>query len=310
MPINPLIKFISEDRSTVPIAELKQHLIFYLDSPPGPKTVSKVLELYFNSWGDRFVEYSSTAFGSLMQPWNSQVQKQFEHNKLPDLRKVRDWGYAFSDGRGSDSWMLMFHGYKPVSEGNKASFYRFEFDWNVDTSALKKFTVDLLKIINCVSGNGGYVFQGQPRGPNSSISFEQIFLWAKRYWGVEVQDLDLTVQYMTDSFKCVNWLTIIGGNLAERNPRVIADAKKTAYQSIKINENFLFQASEMPLLGDQNRNEKLEEYVALARVLEPIQVVEHDSFGNETGPGWGKESTNAWNRRFTEPDRFVDLTCT
>ncbi len=308
MSANPLIKFISEDTSMVPIAELKQHLIFYLDSPPGPKTVRQVLELYFDSWGHRFVEYSSTAFGSLMQPWNSQVRKQFENNELPDLRKARDWGYAFSDGRGPDSWMLMFHGYKPFSEAKKASFYRFEFDWDVDTDALNNFTIGLLNIINCVSGNGGYVFQGQPRGPNSRNSFNQIFSWAKRYWGVEVQDLDLTVQYMLDSFKCVNWLTIIGGNLAKTNPKVISDAKKAAYQSIEINDNFLFQASEMPLLGDRNRKEILEGYVALSKALEPIQVVNHDSYGNEFGSGWDEESTNAWIRRFTEPDNFIDLT--
>lgn len=308
MSTNPLIKFISEDRSMVPIAELKQHLMFYMASPPGPKTVSQVLALYFDTWGDRFVEYSSTAFGSLMQPWNAQVRQQFENNELPGLRKVRDWGYAFSDGRGPDSWMLMFHGYKPVSEADKAGFYRFEFDWNVDTDALKKFTIALLNIINCVSGNGGYIFQGQPRGPNSNISFKQIFSWAKRYWGVEVQDLDLTVQYMLDSFKCVNWLTVIGGHLAKIDPEVISDAEKAAYQSMEIDDNVLFQASEAPLLGDRNRKEKLEGYFALSKALEPLQVVKHDSFANGFGSGWDEASTNAWIRRFTDPDNFIGLT--
>src|SRR6267142_671655 len=96
---NPLVEFAPDDGTGVPLAELKQHVLLFVESPPGPKTVRQVLELYFQTWGDPFVKYASTAFGSGSSEWADQARLRFITKELPRLRKHVDWGYSFSDGR-------------------------------------------------------------------------------------------------------------------------------------------------------------------------------------------------------------------
>src|SRR5947207_3036171 len=118
--MSPLVKFSPDDPTGVPLAELKQHLLLFTASPPGPKTARRVLDLYFDMWGDPFVKYASTAFGSGPSEWNKPDRQRFLSSELPQLRQHVDWGYSFSDGRKTDSWMLMFHGYRPFTDAGKA----------------------------------------------------------------------------------------------------------------------------------------------------------------------------------------------
>ena len=47
--MNPLVKLSPDGPTDYRLAELKQHLLLFLESPPGPKTVKRVLDLYFQS---------------------------------------------------------------------------------------------------------------------------------------------------------------------------------------------------------------------------------------------------------------------
>ena len=301
---NPLVEFAPDDGTGVPLAELKQHVLLFVESPPGPKTVRQVLELYFQTWGDPFVKYASTAFGSGSSEWADQARLRFITKELPRLRKHVDWGYSFSDGRKTDSWMLMFHGYPPFTESGKTSFYRFEFDWQVEAKRLKNFAIDLVDVVTCISGYVGFAFQGRPRSFACS-SFNQVFAWARRYWGVEAQDLDVTVNHMAEAFKCVNWITIIGERLRQHNPGAVDLARSAAYAHESRSGGMLFQASDKPMLGDRNKREVLRGYVALAEALKELQVKNHGAFGEGSGSRWTEESTNAWLRRFTEPENVI-----
>ena len=187
MPENPLFIPCSDPMVHLPLAELKQHLLLFVDSSPGPRTARLVYDLYLRTWGDRFRIYAPTTLGSLPRDWSSATRHKFETSELPDLRQHEDWGYIFSDNQKTDSWLFMFHGYRPAAEAGKASFYRFEFDWQLAPERLLEFTQAVLQLVHCVSGYGGYVFQGQPRGPYGRLSFDQMYSWAWRYWGVEMQ---------------------------------------------------------------------------------------------------------------------------
>jgi hypothetical protein len=299
---NPLVVYADNaSPDAVPLAELKQHLMLYVDSPPGPKTARKVMDLYAHTWGNPFTSYRSTSFGSLMLRWEP---AQFFTRELPKLRQFNDWGYAFSDDRGPDSWMMMFHGYRPATERGRASFFRFEFDRNVDTQCLARFAGDLLDILTCVSGNAGFFFQGQPRGALGRRSFDQIYAWARRYWGPEVSDLDVTVSHALSGYKTVNWLTLIGPSLRLREPDAITRAQASAYAFSVRNGGILLQASEAPELGDVNRWQRLPGYEQIAQALEPLQVQDHGSFGPSSGSRWTRDTTNAWLRRFTDPHEW------
>jgi hypothetical protein len=302
MPKNPLVAPSPDPASGQPLAELKQHLLLFVDSPPGPRTARAVYDLYLQTWGDRFRIYLPTTMGRLPRDWSPAARQRFEISELPDLRQHEDWGYVFSDNQTTDSWLFMFHGYASASEPGKASFYRFEFDWQLPPERLVEFARAVLEIVKCVSGYGGYIFQGQPRGPYGRSSFDAVYRWAWRYWGVDVQDLDVTVSHMLDGYKCPSWLTIIGERLAQRNPAAVRTAEGAALKAIPTPGGVILQAGPVPILGDRNRLEPLDAYEAIARALEPLQVTQHAKFG---GSLWTDARTMAWLRRFTDPRGFA-----
>jgi hypothetical protein len=111
---NPLVVYAENNNpNAVPVPEPKQHLMQYVDSPLGPKTARRAMDLYACSWGYPFKSYMSTSFSDLMLLWD---QPQFFAEELPNLRRFNEWGYAVSEDRGPDSWMMMFHGHRPVTE--------------------------------------------------------------------------------------------------------------------------------------------------------------------------------------------------
>ncbi|MDR5741127.1 MULTISPECIES: type VI immunity family protein [unclassified Caballeronia] len=304
MPPNPLISPSPDPAVAIPLAELKQHLVLFVDTPPGPKTARAVYDLYLSTWGNPFCSYCSTALGNLMQDWTPAARLRFEQVELPELRRSRTWGYGFFDNRATDAWLMMFHGYQPASEPGRASFYRFEFDWALPAERLLKFTQDLLGIVGCVSGYAGYFFQAQANGALGKSSFNQVYAWARRYWGVEAEDLDVTVMHMRDAYKCPSWLTVIGQRLESKAPNAVAAAQSVAYRSSRLPGGVILQAGEAPELGDRHRHERLANYEAIAQALLPLQVRNHASFG---GTRWTTETTNGWLHRFTASDAFAAM---
>jgi len=296
MQANPLISPSPDPAVGVPLAELKQHLLLFVDTPPGPKTARAVYDLYLKTWGNPFLKYCSTALGDLPHDWTPVSRRRFEQVELPELRRFRAWGYGFFDGRDTDAWLMMFHGYQPASEPGRASFYRFEFDWALPPDLLLQFTQDVLGIVNCVCGYAGYFFQAQANGPYGKSSFDQVYAWALRYWGVDAEDLDVTVMHMMDAYKCPSWLTIIGQRLESKYPIAIAAAQSAAYRAQRSPGGVILQAGDAPELGDRHRHERLANYEAIAQALLPLQVRDHASFG---GTRWTTDTTNGWLQRFT-----------
>jgi len=288
---------MTEDRGDlVPLVELKQHLVIFVKDPPGPKSARIVYDSYLSYCGDIFKKYKSTFPGAFLEEWTPEVRRHFEQKLLPALRARAEWGYGFSDGKPQDSWLFMFHGFRPFQEPNMASFYRFEFDWQVGATFLRGFADHLIQELSFLSGYGGYFLQGRPGSKYAVASYDRIFALAMRFWGCEVTDIELTAEQMKKGYKCVNWLTIIGEPFRSRFRTEMEKAKSVAYDYAETQFGTLLQATESPLLGDRNRFARMDGYVEIARALLPIQITEHGSFG---GNRWTDENTIAWIRRFT-----------
>lgn len=291
MKTNPLCWLANNG---VPILELKVGLVLYLKRPPTITEISRVYDLYTKLCEDRINNYCSTAPGSIVQKWNLKARNNFEKVELPGLYSRQHWGYGFDDGKNIDSWLFMFHGYRAGREEGKASFFRFDFPWNVDTEVLLDFTSELIALISCLSGFCGYYFQSS--STNLVLAYSKMFAWSHRYLGVEAHNLDTTVSHMLNGYKCVNWLTIIGNKLYQANSSVVEDAKRAAYSHKETDLAILFQAAENPLFGDVNKQEKLTGYNNVAQALLPLQITEHKSFGGEQ---WTAENTFQYIQRFT-----------
>ncbi|CAL8480008.1 type VI immunity family protein [Caballeronia sp. S22] len=304
MPANPLISPSPDPAVPFALAELKQHLLLFVDTPPGPKTARAVYDLYMRTWGDPFRRYCSTDPGYPLLEWTPEARQRFEQVELLRLRRFEAWGYGFFESRATDAWLMMFHGYRPSSEPGHASFFRFEFDWALPPERLLRFTQDVLGIVRCVSGYAGYFFQAQANGPLARSSFNQVYALARRYWGVEAEDLDVTAKNMLDAYKCPSWLTVIGQRLESKDADAVAAARSVAYRWQRLPGGLILQAGAAPELGDRHRHERLATYEAIAQALLPLQVRDHASFG---GTRWTADTTNGWLQRFTAPDAFARM---
>ena len=302
MPVNPILEMTEDRDDPVPLVELKQHLIVYVNGPPGPKSARKIYDFYLSYCGDRFKVYKATLPGSFLEEWTPDARQHFEQKLLPDLRVKAEWGYGFSDGKPRDSWLFMFHGFRPFQEPEMASFYRFEFDWQVSPAFLRGFAERLVQELSILSGYGGFFLQGRPGSEYDVASYDRIFALAMRYWGCEVVDVELTAEQMKKGYKCVNWLTIIGESFRSGFRTEMEKAKSVAYDYVESGFGTLLQATETPLLGDHNRLERMDGYVEVAKALLPLQITEHQSFG---GNRWTDENTMAWIRRFTHPHEIA-----
>lgn len=300
--MNPIIEMTDDPKDPIPLVELKQHLVIFVEEPPGPVSARRVYDLYLRNCGDLFRIYKTTFEGPLAQDWDRAARERFERDELPVLRQTVDWGYGFSDDKPRDSWLFMFHGFRPTEIPEKASFYRFEFDWDVDPAFLRSFARQMSHEVEFLSGYAGFFLQGRPHSEYETESFDRIFALAMRFWGCEVVDVELTAAEMTKGYKCVNWLTLIGEPLRSKFPEQIARARDVAYGSEESRHGVLLQASERPLLGDRNRMVDMEGYAKIAEALLPLQIKDHAEF---YGDLWTEQKTMAWLRRFTQTYRVV-----
>ncbi|HHP7234818.1 MAG TPA: type VI immunity family protein [Desulfobacterales bacterium] len=295
---NPFVSWeVDEiDGKIHPLFELKFGIVFYINYPPGPRRTRNVFDLYMGRYSNRIKRYVSTASGAGIQDWTKDTMQLFHNHLLPNLRIGLHWGYGFDDGKALDSFLFMFHGYRPVQEIGKASFFRFEFPWNIDHYEVKQLAIDIAKIVPFESGFSGYFFKPSIQIPES---YNQMFAVCRRFWGVEAWNLDVTVNYILEGYKSINWLTLIGNSLCKQDPKAIQLAKKAAVYFEDSPHGVIFQAADSALLGDQNLREDMSSYVAIAKALLPLQMTTYGSFGGER---WDEENSLNWIRRFTHPD--------
>ena len=230
IPANPLLEMTVNPKDPVPLVELKQHLILFVDGPPGPRTARRIYDIGMAHFGNIFKNYRSTAPGKPLELWTREAQARFETVLLPALRSRETWGYAVSDGKPKDSWMMMIHGFRPAQEPDMASIYRFEFDWLVAPFRVRKLAEHLMNEFDFLSGYGGYFLQGRPKSKYSALSSDRLFALAHRYWGVEIEDIEATAEQMKVGYKCVNWLTLLGEPFRSRFGAASEQATLVAFE--------------------------------------------------------------------------------
>jgi len=284
--------FIELDENGKPIYQLKLSLVFYLDYPPGPKRARQIYDQYFARFGRHIRYFQSTSWLGPPQEWNSSTQVQFERQNIEDLQHHDDWGYGFSDGRSVDNNLFMFHGYKPVSEAGKASFFRFEWPWNWDTNEIVAFARSVADSVPFLSGTGGYIINPHPF---DNYAYARMYALCRRYWGLEAWDLDLTVNFVASGYKCPNWLTLIGNNLCEQHPERAAGLDAIRGYADPRSHGVIFQSRIRPEFIDRNRAHSYDGEAAIATALLPLQISYHEDFG---GPAW-EGKTMDWLYRFS-----------
>jgi hypothetical protein len=298
---NPFVAYHADedDEDFTPLYELKFGLVFFVDYPPGPKRARKVFDLYMERYSHKIKRYISTAPGMLLEDWSLKSMELFRNDFIPNLRKASHWGYGFDDGNSLDTYLFMFHGYRPVTEKGRASFFRFEFPWNVDQNEVKEFAISVASCVPFLSGFSGYFFKPAVHEPES---YDKMYAVCRRFWGIDAWNLDMIVHYMLNGYSSINWLTFIGNALIESIPdsaKTLQEAKDVSLQSSTTKYGTVLQSTKNALLGDRNLQDDMSGYIAIAQALLPLQIKEFGSFGGER---WDEDNSFNWLRRFTHPE--------
>jgi hypothetical protein len=284
--------FLELDEDGAPLYQLKLSLVVYLDYAPGPQRARRVYEGYLDRFEKHIKFYQSTSWLGPPYEWNLRRRARFERQQLLDLHKQDDWGYAFADGKSVDYHLFMFHGYRPVTEARKASFFRFEWPWNWDPQEIAAFATSLADTVPFLSGTGGYIISARPF---NTYAYGRMYALCRRYLGLEAWNLDKTVNFVRRGYKCPSWLTLIGHRLLEQPRDQEVTLESVRNYAVERAHGLVFQSRPRPQFIDGNRREPHAGETAIANALLPLQIVEHEDFG---GPYW-EGNTMKWLYRFS-----------
>lgn len=215
---------------------------------------------------------------------------------LQDQDRRRDEGIVIWDGNDVKPWMFWMQGWMDQRGSTKAaSFCQILMPENISCEVLHSIAHDIADQLPLLSGHAGYTAQFNARLKRTA--FNQIYIWAKRFLGIEVEDLNLTLPLMRDAIKGANWLTIVGSELWER----LIKQHPIPFQQVPegiVMEHLryatLIKAGQSPTLGDRNRQDIPWLYGTVEKELEPIKVRDHPEFAGKFSDN---HETGAWFQR-------------
>lgn len=228
----------------------------------------------------------------------------------PVRRRIRE-GRAFElqlwDGRSIEdpagSWSFNCRRIKLRSTGLHA-FVRMVVPVHADAAVLLSAARALADSVALFSGHAGLAFLYDPL--LQADAMDAIYAQARRFWGVDVEDLRGTLPAMRRRIKGVNWITIVGRALdADAEPaaveRALADLAAQADVSVEqCVHAWIVVAGLAPAAGDEHRPDaSLDPYRRVASALEPLLPEQHRDF---PGPRFIENgNTVGWIRRWVEP---------
>lgn len=313
LPTQLTIPFIIADRV---VSKVMLDLTAYLIEP-SEQELEFLVELYeYFCPTDRLVNYKI----SEIEYWVPLTQPELTASgryaaaagiKRPYLEPVRQrvrQGRAFEiqfwDGRGIDdpegSWSFCCRRIHLRSSGLHA-FVRFLIPLSADYQILLGLANSITNNVKLYSGHGGLVFAYNPWFKETAL--DHIYAQAKRFWGVDVEDLNVTLPLMKKGIKGINWITILGRCLFSGNDIETVLACLSKIKEVKVGQHQygnVLMVGLHPVAGDQNWPDRtLDPYFAVAKKIETLFLTYHPDFSGELFINNG--NTMGWIRRFIDP---------
>jgi hypothetical protein len=223
------------------------------------------------------------------------------------LREGRQFELQFWDGRTIDdlsgSWS--FNCQRIVRRPNQRhAFLRFLFPLDTPLELLVDLARQIADTVEFRSGHGGLSITFDPWF--IATAFDAVYNKARRFWGVDIEDLNHTLPLVDERIKGVNWLTLISHDLISKPGVELglhALAGHAEVSRADARHGVLLRNGPAPVPGDQNQaRDSISAYVAVAKALAPLFLDAHPDF---PGPRFSEgHSTMAWMRRFLEPDAW------
>jgi hypothetical protein len=153
-------------------------------------------------------------------------------------------------------------------------------------------------------GTGGFLASAHP--VEKCTSFSAFWTWAKRYWGVDVQDPERARQHVHAGIPSVNWLNLVGIELLARSNLDDAAFRATAREEkldvIDAPQATVVRAGTAPTLGDMNQMDLALEYRRANALMLPLLLPDPVRL---FGRFWEGDESARWARRFLEPEGWT-----
>lgn len=157
-------------------------------------------------------------------------------------------------------------------------------------------------------GSAGFVFH-HTQG-TMFTAHKHMAALAKRYWGVQIQDMTALQWDGLRGMPGINWLTLVGNEFAAAK-EISLDTLVAQADELKSHRVFLrrgthaivIAAGSKPLQGDINVGEEMGRYVRVDELLRPLLLTDHTPLW---GPFAKPRVLSAWLRRFESPREWLE----
>ncbi|MCA0012060.1 DUF3396 domain-containing protein [Mesorhizobium sp. B292B1B] len=219
------------------------------------------------------------------------------------IREGRGFELRLWDGRGIEdpagSYSLSLYGVHFRDRG-VMSCARFLFPVGFDVERMIEASRDIAARVRFKSGHGGLTFAYNPT--YKAVAFEEIYYRARRFWCIDVEDLEATLAARSRGLKTVSWITMLGSALdlhPELSQRLKEYSLKSRLELTDHPNGSVAVIGTEPVVGDVNRPGNIpDEYFQASRILEPALIQDHPDFYTDF---FSDPNTMKWIRRFVDP---------
>ena len=169
-----------------------------------------------------------------------------------------------------------------------------------DPTGALELALELARPMAFDFGTFGFGVNWNPLGKNRRRAELAMHNLAPRYLGMDMSYPLSTKYIVTQGIKSINWVTFLGQALLDRKPAVLTHLRalpESVARIYQLDAGIAVQVGAGPSLGDVNRKEALDAYLAVGRICAPLRAPDHAPI---FGPGGvpDEEETRAWLARF------------
>jgi TseV toxin immunity protein TsiV len=182
------------------------------------------------------------------------------------------------------------------------AFARIVVPIDTSPSILLNFARSIARNVRFLSGHGGLVFVYHPW--HKAVAFDHIYASARRFWCVDIEDLNASIPLMQAGIKGINWITMLGqiqnGTVGTEPTPLGLDSPSAGVLVHKERHGYVVNIGQEPTTGDINRlGPELDPYFELGGALAPLILTHHPDFEGASFVTAG--NTVGWIRRFVNP---------
>lgn len=224
------------------------------------------------------------------------------------IRECRSFDAQFWDGRKPHrpdcTWAFSVRGIRLKESGSHA-FVRFILPLTETPKLVAQIADQIARSVRFLSGHGGLFFGYDPT--RTGAAFKEIFRKSKRFWGVDIEYLNLTLPCMKESLKSPNWLYMIGHRLVS-DFGLQLDSELFLRQggaAVSRENGQLVISTRTPEPIDVNRQDAIPDgYRAIADAIGPHLLQGIGSFPSDA---FDEGKTDAWFARFDRSEPWRNM---